>query len=276
MRIDAHQHFWRYNSREYAWIGEGMDSLRRDFLPEHLWAEQSPLGFAGSVAVQARQTLEETEWLLQLAERDQRILAVVGWVDLRSAQVEAELERLAARPKLRGVRHVAQDEPDGFMLREDFLRGIGLLRRFGLAYDILIFARHLPDACRLAGRFPEQAFVLDHIAKPPIKLGSISPWREEIRRLAEFPNVCVKLSGMATEADWKNWTPQQLRPYLDVVMEAFGPGRTMIGSDWPVCTVAGGYSRIMGVVLDYLRSLTDAEQEAVCGITVCDFYGMQK
>ena len=240
------------------------------------WAEQIPLGFDGSVAVQARQTVAETEWLLQLANRNPRIRAVVGWVDLRDPDVEKELERLAAHPKLRGVRHVVQDEPDDrFMLREDFLRGIGRLRRFGLTYDVLIFPRHLPVACELVKRFPDQPFVLDHLAKPLIRRQLMSPWQEEIRKLASFPNVWVKLSGMVTEADWKNWRPEQIHPYLDIAVESFGPQRLMIGSDWPVCTVAGNYAQVLGLVLDYLRSFTPAERDAILGATAGNFYGMR-
>lgn len=275
VKIDAHQHFWRYDAGEYGWIGADMAALKRDFLPEDLRAEQLPLGFGGSVAVQARQSLAETEWLLRLADENPRIGAVVGWVDLRAPDAEAQLRRLAGHPKLRGVRHVVQDEPDDrFMLREDFQRGVALLRRFGLTYDILIYARHLPVACDFVSRFPDQPFVLDHLGKPPIRQRGLSPWREYLRRLAAFPNVRAKLSGLVTEADWRRWRPEDIRPFLDVAMEAFGPRRLMIGSDWPVCTLAGSYAQVMGVVLDYVQGLGADERDAVLGGTASGFYGI--
>jgi L-fuconolactonase len=275
MKIDAHQHFWRYNDREYGWISDRMAALRRDFLPEDLAREQGPLGFDGSVAVQARQSLAETEWLLELADEHPRLRGVVGWVDLCSPEVGAQLDRFAGRPKLRGVRHVVQDEPDDrFLLREDFLRGVGLLGRRGLTYDILIYPRHLAAARELAGRFREQAFVLDHIAKPSIREGKIEPWATDIRALAAHPNVCCKLSGMVTEADWERWKPADFQPYLDVVVEAFGPRRLMVGSDWPVCTVAASYAEVMGMVTDYIGRLSQEDQSLVLGGNAASFYGI--
>jgi L-fuconolactonase len=266
MKIDAHQHFWIYNQAEYGWIPDEMDDLRRDFLPAELAALQAPLGFDGSVAVQARQTLEETAWLLSLADQHPHILGVVGWVDLTASDVTAQLERFSARPRLRGIRHVLQSEPDGsFMLREDFRRGVGQLARFGLAYDLLIYPRHLPAAGELVSRFPGQAFVLDHIAKPPIARGELQPWADDLRRVAAFQNVSCKLSGMVTEADWQNWKPADFLPYLDAVLEAFGPGRLLIGSDWPVCTAAGTYGQVMDIVLGYIRKLSPEEQAGILG-----------
>lgn len=266
MKLDAHHHLWRYNDREYGWIGDEMAALRRDFLPDELAREQSALGFEGGIAVQARENLTETEWLLGLAGEYEHIRGVVGWVDLCSADLPAQLERFAANPKLRGVRHVVQDEPDEqFMLRQDFLRGIEQLRRWKLAYDILIYPRHLPAACELARRFPEQVFVLDHMAKPPIKSGELEPWATGLRALAALPNVACKASGMVTEADWTRWRPADLRPYLDVVFEAFGTERVMIGSDWPVCTLAASYEETMGVVTEYIGNLSAPERGLVLG-----------
>ncbi len=213
MHVDAHQHFWRYDAREYGWIDESMAALRRDFLPADLKPELEGNGFQGCVAVQARQTLEETRWLLELAERNPFILGVVGWVDLRSPRLRFELEALVKNPKLVGVRHVVQSEPDErFLLRPEFLRGIAMLEEFGLAYDILIYQRHLPVAAEFVARFPRQRFVLDHLAKPPIKIGAIDVWARGIRELASFPNVYCKVSGLVTEADWQAWEPEDLWP----------------------------------------------------------------
>ena len=274
--IDAHQHFWHYDPREYGWIDERMGVLKRDFLPGHLEPELKAAGFDACVAVQARQTVEETDWLLDLAERHPFVAGVVGWVDLRAPDVRTTLERLAGRPKLVGLRHIVQTEPnDRFLLRADFGRGLALLEEFGLAYDILIYPRHLPAATELVRRFPRQRFVLDHLAKPEIARGEIRAWSRELRALAAEPNVLAKLSGLVTEADWKAWTPDQLRPYLDVAFELFGPPRLMIGSDWPVCTLAGDYGRVMGVVSDYLRGRSPAEREAVRGGNARSFWRLQ-
>src|ERR1700733_9309889 len=243
MRIDAHQHFWIYNQREYDWIDETMASIRRDFLPADLRPELEDAGFAGSVVVQVRQTLEETRWLLELAEDNPFILGVVGWVDLRSPRLYQDLQSFAGKSKLVGIRHIVQSEPDDFLLDADFLRGISALEEFDLAYDILIYTKHLPVAAEFVKRFPRQRFVLDHLAKPPIKSGRIDSWADGVQRLAEFPNVLCKLSGLVTEGDWQHWTSEQIVPFLDVAFEAFGPERLMIGSDWPVCLVAASYPR---------------------------------
>jgi L-fuconolactonase len=266
VRIDAHQHFWRYNDLEYGWITDDMAALRRDFLPDDVAAESDAAGFHGGIAVEARQTLEETAWLLELADRHDRILGVVGWFDLRSPQVTAQIERFAAHPKLCGVRHVVQDEADdAFVLRDDFLRGIAALARHDLAYDILVYPRQLPAACELVQRFPDQRFVLDHIAKPEIRQGRLGGWAEGVRRLAAHPNVWCKASGMVTEADWRNWSADTFRPYLDVVFGAFGPERVMIGSDWPVCTLAGSYAEVTRIVIDYVADLPADKQALVLG-----------
>ena len=253
MHIDAHQHFWIYSPDEYGWIDDSMAALRRDFLPKDLKLELESSGFHGSVVVQARQTLEETRWLLELAESSPWILGVVGWIDLCSPNVRSQLKVLAQNPKLVGIRHIVQSEPDDrFLLHPDFLRGISALEEFDLAYDILIYTKHLPVTAEFVQRFPRQRFVLDHLAKPPIKRGDIESWAQGIRRLAEFPNLFCKLSGLVTEADWQHWQPEQIIPFLDVAFEAFGPDRLMIGSDWPVCLVATSYARWVEVLQAYL------------------------
>jgi L-fuconolactonase len=266
MRVDSHQHFWIYSPGEYGWIDDSMAALRRDFLPNHLQPELESCGIHGSIAVQARQSLEETRWLLELAESSKWILGVVGWVDLRSPEVQSQLKALTRNPKLVGVRHIVQSEPDDrFLLQPDFLRGISALEEFDLAYDILIYTKHLPVAAEFVQRFPRQRFVLDHLAKPPIKSGDIDFWAQGIRRLAEFPNLFCKLSGLVTEADWQQWEPEQIVPFLDVAFEAFGPDRLMVGSDWPVCLVASSYARWAEVVKIYLLGRKPEYRDSVLG-----------
>jgi L-fuconolactonase len=266
MLIDAHQHFWIYNPAEYDWIDDSMAALRRNFLPNDLKLELDNSGFHGSVAVQACQTLEETRWLLELAERSPWILGVVGWVDLRSPNIRSQLKVLCGNPKLVGVRHVVQSEPDDrFLLRPDFLHGISALEEFDLAYDILIYTKHLPVAAEFVKRFPRQRFVLDHLAKPPIRSGAIDFWAQGIKRLAEFPNVFCKLSGLVTEAEWEHWEPAQIIPFLDVAFESFGADRLMVGSDWPVCLVAASYARAIEVVKAYLLAQKRDDRDNVLG-----------
>jgi L-fuconolactonase len=273
MRIDAHQHFWIYDPREHGWIGDSMTSIRHDFLPVDLKPELERSGFDGTVAVQVRQTLEETRWLLELAASSSYIRGVVGWVDLRSAQVRTQLESFAENPKLVGIRHIVQSEPDDqFLLRPDFLRGISVLGEFDLAYDLLIYPKHLPVAAEFVRHFPSQRFVLDHMAKPPIKSGEIQSWARDIRDLALLPNIFCKLSGLVTEADWQRWTPEHLLPYLDAVFECFGPERLMIGSDWPVCTVAASYSQAVDIVKNYVSNFPVEVREAVLGGNAARFW----
>ena len=273
MRIDAHQHFWRYTPDEYGWIDDSMSCLRRDFLPEHLEPELRQAGFDGSIVVQARQTLEETRCLLDLATSSPFILGVIGWVDLRASDVQAHLARFAGNPKLLGIRHVVQSEPDErFLLQPKFLRGISVLAEFDLTYDILIYPRQLSVAAEFVQRFPRQRFVLDHLAKPLIKTGTLQPWEAEIRKLAQFPNVFCKLSGLVTEADWKALKPEQFTPYLDIALECFGPDRLMIGSDWPVCTVVASYAQTMDVVIDFLGKHPRDVRDAVLGGSASRFW----
>lgn len=266
MKIDAHQHFWRYTADEYQWIDDSMAALRRDFLPDELRCEMAAVGFDACVAVQARQTVDETRWLLELAGAHPFIAGVVGWIDLRAEDIERQLQEAARQPKLVGVRHILQSEPDDwFMLRPDFCRGMSLLADFDLTYDILIHPRHLTAAAELAARFPRQRFVVDHLAKPNIRLREMLRWEKGIRDLAALPNVCAKLSGLVTEAKWTAWTPADIHPYLDVAFDAFGARRLLIGSDWPVCTVAAEYGRTMKLVSDYVAGQPDSERVAVLG-----------
>ena len=277
MRIDSHQHFWTYAPNEYYWMTEEKSALRRDFLPPDINPLLAGNRIDGTVVVQARQSLEETRWLLELSDRFPYVKAVVGWVDLCSPEVDRQLERIAAHPRLSGVRHLIQDEPDdAYFLRPDFLRGLGALARHGLRYDICIYERQLPATIEAVSRFPVQPFVLDHIGKPRIKEHSLEPWATNIRRLASLPNVCCKLSGLVTEADWIEWQPSDLTPYLDVVLDAFGPDRLMFGSDWPVCTLAAPYDRVLAIIAEYVSALSTDEQNQIMGETAWRFYGLKQ
>lgn len=279
MRIDAHQHFWRYAPAEYPWIGAGMERIARDFLPGDLADVARPHGIGGSVAVQARQSLAETRWLLELAAADPFVRGVVGWVDLRHPDVAATLEPLSRRERFVGVRHVVQDEPDPkFLLGPDFVRGLGHLHAFGLTYDLLLFPPQLPAAVELVGLLPGQPFVLDHLAKPRIALGPVAPefasWRRDIEALARHPNVSCKLSGLVTEAAWSRWRREDFTPYLDVALAAFRPDRLMFGSDWPVCLLSGEYAAVVDIVMTFIGTLAEAEREAILGGTAARFYGL--
>lgn len=277
MRIDAHQHFWRYHPEQYDWIDESMSVLRRDFLPADLKPELRAIGFDLCVAVQARQSLEETRWLLALASESAFIAGVVGWVDLRAENVRDQLAEVSKNPKLLGIRHIVQAESDDrFLLRPDFLRGIAALEEFNLAYDILIYPRHLPLAIEFVQRFPKQPFVLDHLAKPFIKAQAVEPWASHMRELAKFPNVFCKLSGMVTEANWKSWQPADFEPYLGVALESFGPERLMIGSDWPVCNVAGSYRQVMTLVIDFLEKYPKHVLASILGLTAQRFWQLPR
>ena len=270
MRIDSHQHFWSYSAGEYPWITEKLKRIRADFLPQDLERELTPVKIEGSIAVQARQTIEESRWLLNLADHYASIKGVVGWVDLRSPRDGEQLAELSKHPRFVGVRHVVQDEPDeNFMRQPDFVRGIGELKRFPVAYDLLIYPVQLPAATQLASKFPKQTFVLDHIAKPLIREGIRSVWEEQIRELAKCSNVFCKISGMVTEAKWGEWNSEDFRPYLDIVFECFGADRLMYGSDWPVCLVAGNYEPVYRLTHDYVvKNIPKAEAKIFGGNAV--------
>jgi L-fuconolactonase len=271
-KIDAHHHFWSYTQEQYGWIDERMESLRRDFLPGDLQPEMLSAGIDGAVSVQARQSLEETGWLLLMAE-SRLLKGVVGWAPIASDNFAGELEGLRQFKKLKGLRHVVQDEPDpNFINRPDFNRGIGLLQGTGLVYDILIYERQLPAAIEFVDRHPKQVFVLDHIAKPRIRERALEPWKQNIAEIAARENVYCKLSGMATEADWKSWTEHDLRPYFDVVLESFGPRRIMAGSDWPVCLLATTYASWFATLERLLSALSENEKDRIFGGTAVEAY----
>jgi L-fuconolactonase len=276
MRIDAHQHFWDYSAAEYPWIGAGMERLARDFGPADLVAVAAGQGVKGSVAVQARQSLEETRWLLRLADESPFIKGVVGWVDLRSGRAADEIAAFAEHEKFVGVRHVVQDEADPrFLLGEAFVRGLRLLHQFGLVYDLLVYPHQLPAAVELAGLLPEQPFVLDHLAKPRIKTGELAEWRRDIEALAAHANVSCKLSGLVTEAAWRRWKREDFTPSLDIALAAFGPERLMFGSDWPVCLLSGEYAEVVAIIDEFIAALTPAEQKLIWEETTSHVYGLR-
>ncbi len=276
MIIDSHHHFWHYTEADYGWIPPSWGSIRRDFLPEDLASTIAAAGVDGVVSVQARQSLVETDWLLSLASRHDFIRGVVGWVPLIDPAINDHLDRFSVNPKLRAVRHVLQGESnDAYMLREDFNGGIRALTRRGLAYDILILERHLPNTIRFVDRHPEQVFILDHIAKPRIAEGELEPWARNIRELARRPNVACKISGMVTEADVTTWTPAQLKPYFDVVLAAFGPSRLLFGSDWPVCLAGCDYGCWKQTVESWIAPLSTDERRSILGENACQQYELR-
>ncbi|MFH6602802.1 amidohydrolase family protein [Maribacter algicola] len=275
MNIDSHQHFWKYEPVKHAWIDEDMAVIRRDFLPEDLKKVYQENDIDGSVAVQADQTLAETDFLLDLADQNDFIKGVVGWADLRSNAIDAVMEKYSAEKKLKGWRHIVQGEADhNFLMRPSFLKGISLLEKYGHVYDILIFPHQLGAALEFVKQFPNQKFVIDHIAKPYIKDGFFEGWAILIKEIARYENVYCKLSGMITEADYKTWTPQQIIPYMDWVLNVFGPDRIMYGSDWPVCLVAGNYGQVKQLVVDFIAPLSDGERMAIMGGNAIEFYDL--
>jgi L-fuconolactonase len=275
MRIDSHQHFWNYSAAEYPWIGPGMERLARDHLPTDLAPLIAAEGIDGSVAVQARQSMEESRWLLDLAAAHPLVKGVVGWVDLRSDRVSDDLHALAANPKFVGVRHVVQDEPDPrFVLGTAFSHGLRQLHQHRLTYDLLLYPNQLAAAIELVALLPEQPFVVDHLAKPRIAAGEIEGWDRDIRAIARHENVCCKVSGMVTEAARSGWKREDFTPYLDTVLDAFGPERLMFGSDWPVCLIAGDYAEVAAIPREYFARLSATERRMIWGGTAARFYGL--
>lgn len=275
MRIDAHQHFWHYHPHTHSWISDDMAMLKKDFLPADLEKLLVQNDFQGCVAVQAAQREEETGFLVELSKNHPIIKGIVGWVDLRARDIEERLSYFFNTPIIKGFRHVVQDEPDDqFMLRSDFKNGLGHLEKHGFTYDILIFPKQLGAALKTIKEFPHQKFVVDHIAKPPIKTGEIAAWKRTLQSIAAHDNVMCKLSGMVTEADWSSWTYNDLHPYMDVVLDAFGPERVMFGSDWPVCRLAAEYHDVLNVVREFIGTLSFYEQEKILGLNAINFYDL--
>ncbi|WP_298474124.1 amidohydrolase family protein [uncultured Maribacter sp.] len=275
MIIDSHQHFWKYEVEKHDWIDDEMSVIRKNFLPSDLEKVYKNNGIDGCVAVQADQTLEENKFLIELAEQHNFIKGIVGWVDLKNSGVESDLEKYNDFSIMKGFRHVVQGEADyNFLLRPDFLRGISLLEKYNYTYDILVFPHQLGSVLEFVKRFPNQKFVIDHIAKPYIKDGFYDGWAALMLEIGKQENVFCKLSGMITEADYKDWTPKQITPYMDLVLKAFGAGRILFGSDWPVCLVAGEYKSVKKLVFDFIQNLSRIEQEAILGKNAITFYNL--
>lgn len=275
-KIDAHQHFWKFDPIRDSWITEEMNAIRCDFLPQDLEPVLKENGFDGCVVVQSDQSEAENTFQLNNAEKYPFIKGIVGWVDLQAKDVEERLSHYTQFPKLKGFRHVLQGESDrALMLRPEFKRGINSLKKFGYTYDILIFPDQLIHTKEFVTAFPGQPFVIDHLAKPDIKGRKIKEWEKDIKAVAEHENVYCKISGMVTEADWKHWESQNFTPYLDVVVENFGPKRIMFGSDWPVCQVAASYCQVVDLMMDYFSSFTPNEQALFFGGNTEAFYGLE-
>lgn len=275
MRIDSHQHFWHYSAAEYPWITAGMEKLARDYLPADLAPLAAAAGVVGTVAVQARQSIAETRWLLTLAAEHPLIKGVVGWVDLQSAASASQLAEFAGQEKFVGVRHVVQDESDPeFLLRESFVRGLKQLSTHSLTYDLLVYPQQLGCATQLVQLLPEQLFVIDHLAKPEIANGQFAAWAVDMAAIARHKNVFCKVSGMVTQAAWRGWKKEIFTPYLESVLAAFGPERLLFGSDWPVCLLAGDYADVVAIVVDFCAQLSPSQQQAIGGGTAVRFYNL--
>ncbi|HTL08067.1 MAG TPA: amidohydrolase family protein [Chitinophagaceae bacterium] len=270
--IDAHQHFWQYNATQHSWINDDMAIIRKDFMPADLQPLLEANQVAGCVAVQADQSADETDFLLNLAANNSFIKGIVGWVDLRADNLQQQLEHYTQFRKLKGFRHILQGEEPAFMLQPAFVKGIGLLKRFNYTYDILIYPQHLSAAIELVKQLPEQAFVIDHLAKPYISKGILGEWKTQINTIAQYPNVYCKVSGMVTEADMRHWKPSDFTPYLDEVSQAFGTDRLMFGSDWPVCLAAASYHDTLQIVKDYFSTFSMAEQGKLFTANAITFY----
>ena len=275
MIIDSHQHFWNYEPVKHQWIDDCMLTIRRDFAPCDLKKVYDANGIDGCIAVQADQTLEETDFLLKLSEENDFIKGIVGWIDLRASDIDTVLKTYSKHKKIKGFRHVVQGEPDhNFLLRPNFLRGISALEKYNFTYDILIFPHQLGATLEFVKKFPNQKFVIDHIAKPYIKDGFYDGWATLMLEIGKLPNVYCKLSGMITEADFKTWTPAQIAPYMSLVLKAFGANKLMFGSDWPVCLVAGNYKIVKKIVSNFIENLSSREQSAIMGGNAIEFYNI--
>lgn len=274
MKIDAHQHFWHYNPIKHDWIDEEMAAIRKNFLPEDLEPILKENDIDGCVAVQADQTEAETDFLIYLSQKNSFIRGVVGWVDLRAENIRERLDHYQTYSIVKGFRHVLQGEAPEFMLQPSFKNGIAQLKDFGYTYDLLLFPQHLKAAIELVKENPNQLFIVDHISKPLIKAGIVGEWEKDIKAIAQHENVYCKVSGMVTEADYKNWKKEDFTPYLDIVTEAFGTNRLLFGSDWPVCLVAANYTEMLAITKDYYSGFSSVEQANIFGNNALKFYNL--
>jgi len=273
MKIDSHQHFWQYHPVKHSWINDDMKVLQQDYLPSDLKKVYQENAIDGCVAVQADQSEIETDFLIDLANENEFIKGIVGWIDLRAENLKERLQHYSKFDIIKGFRHVVQDEPDpNFIIGDSFKKGIALLHQYNFTYDILIFPHQLRASLKLIEEFPEHKFVIDHIAKPSIKSGDIKEWETLIREIAKHRNVYCKVSGMVTEADWAHWKYDDFVPYLDVVFDAFSTKRIMYGSDWPVCLLGGDYSSIKSIIEEYIKNLSAEQQEEIMGGNAIKFY----
>jgi L-fuconolactonase len=275
--IDAHQHFWQHSQPfDYAWQdAPALAPIRRDYLPEDLQPLIGQVGVDRTIFVQTQHNPAENRWALNLAQRHDFIAGIVGWVDLASEQCEAQLLEFKDDPKFVGIRHVTQDEPDDdFIVRPDIIRGLKVLQRHGVPFDLLFFVKHLKHAATVARELPNLPLVIDHLAKPRIKEGLLDDWIDNFRAAAQFPNVYCKLSGMVTEADWQDWRPADLKPYVETALECFGSDRCMFGSDWPVCELAATYEEVYAALVAAIGPVSETERSAIFGGTAAQFYGL--
>lgn len=274
MIIDSHVHFWKYNKADLHWIDRNMKILQKDYLPSDLELTLKRNHVDGCIAVQAITAEVETRFLAELANSHPFIKGVVGWADLKADNAEKKLTELKEYSSIVGIRHIVQSEPDDFLYDKKFRAGISLLKEFGYTFDLLIYSRQLKAAVDFVRAFPEQSFIIDHCAKPDIKNRELENWRKGISDLAMFPNVSCKLSGLITEAGWKDWSPADFYPYLDVVFESFGTERLMFGSDWPVLLLSGIYVQWKSLLEKYMEKYLMEQKEAVFGLNALNIYGI--
>ena len=272
--VDSHQHFWQVGRFDYPWMSSDVEVLYRDYLPPALEPILKQNGVAQTVLVQASNSVEETRWMLKLADDYPFIAGVVGWVDLMSDEATRhQLEELTAHPKFKGVRHLVESEPsDDWLSQPQVLSGLRQLSRYGISYDLLVHTRHLKHVKTVAENCPELRLVIDHMAKPPVAGGEMDEWKREIREAANFPNIFCKLSGLVTEANWSEWQTEDLRPFVDYALEIFGPGRLMYGSDYPVCLLAASYERVLESFDSLLTALDDDDKSRIFGKNATQFY----
>ncbi len=275
MRLDAHQHFWNYDPITFDWIDDSMTTIRNDYLPDDLLIHLQKNQLDGCITIQCNHSESETDQLLKYAEQNIFVKGVVGWTDLKADDLEDKLVQISKNPFYKGVRHVVQGEGEGFLLDQKFIEGVRLLKKYNLTYDILVYQNQLKEVLEFVKQCPDQPFVIDHLAKPKIKDGEISAWQKDIQEVAKFDNVHCKISGMVTEANWELWKPEDLYPYIDVVIDAFGVDRVMYGSDWPVCQVAASYDQVIDVVENYTSDFSDEEKSKIFGVNAESFYNIE-
>jgi len=275
MIIDAHQHFWQVGRFEYPWLTRELGVLYRDYLPEDLEPVLKQNKVAQTVLVQASNSLEETKWLLQLADANQFIAGVVGWVDLKSPLVSDQLDEFLRHKKFKGVRHLVESEPvDDWLVQPEVLAGLAVLEARNIPYDLLVHPRHLKFVPQVIEACPKLRMVIDHLAKPPIASGAVAEWRTEFAALAKFPQLSCKLSGLVTEANHASWSIDELQPFVSVALDAFGPDRLIFGSDHPVCLLAASYERVLESFQTLLADLGSGMKERVFSTNAIEFYGI--